>query len=68
MLIEDSLSITIACVIMVLIGFIWTINILRIVFADNVNKITKIALNGLKWTIISVIAMWGLNQFNNIIN
>ena len=67
MQIEDSLSITIACVIMVLIGFIWTINILRIVFADNVNKITKIALNGLKWTIISAIAMWGLNQFNNII-
>ena len=50
MLIEDSLSITIACVIMVLIGFIWTINILRIVFADNVDKITKIAFNGLKWT------------------
>ena len=50
MLIEDSLSITIACVIMVLIGFIWTINILRIVFADNVDKITKIPFNGLKWT------------------
>ena len=48
MRIEDSLSITIACIIMILIGFIWTINILRIAFADNVNKITKIAFNGLK--------------------
>lgn len=45
MLIEDSLSITIACVIMVLIGFIWAINILRIVFADNVDKITKNSLS-----------------------
>lgn len=67
MLIEDSLSITIACVIMVLIGFIWTINILRIVFADNVNKITKIALNGLKWTIILTIIMWVIDHFKNYI-
>ena len=67
MLFEDSLSITIACIIMVLIGVIWTINIIRIVFADNVDKITKIALNGLKWTFILTLLMWVINQFNNII-
>ena len=62
MLIEDNLSITIACVIMVLIGFIWTINILRIVFADNVDKITKIAFNGLKWTLILALLMWVMSS------
>ena len=68
MLIEDSLSITIACVIMVLIGFIWTINILRIVFADNVDKITKIAFNGLKWTFILTLLMWVINHFKKQLN
>lgn len=67
MLIEDSLSITIACVIMALIGIIWTIDIIRIVFADNVDKITKIALNGLKWTIILTIIMWVINHFKSYI-
>lgn len=63
MLIEDSLSITIACIIMTLIGIIWTIDIIRILFADNVDKITKIALNGLKWTIILTLIMWVINHF-----
>lgn len=67
MLIEDSLSITIACVIMVFIGFIWTINILRIVFADNVNKITKIAFNGLKCMFILTLLMWVINHFKSYI-
>ena len=67
MLIEDSLSITIACVIMILIGFIWTINILRIIFADNVNKITKIALNGLKWMLILTLLMWVIDHFKSYI-
>lgn len=67
MLIEDSLSITIACIIMTLIGFIWTINILRIVFADNVNKITKIAFNGLKWMFILTLLMWVINHFKSYI-
>ena len=67
MLIEDSLSITIACIIMALIGLIWTIDIIRIVFADNVDKITKIALNGLKWTIILTIMMWVINHFKSYI-
>lgn len=67
MLIEDSLSITIACVIMALIGIIWTIDIIRIVFANNVDKITKIALNGLKWTIILTIIMWVINHFKSYI-
>lgn len=67
MLIEDSLSITIACVIMALIGIIWTIDIIRIVFADNVDKITKIALNGLKWTIILTLIMWVINHFKSYI-
>ena len=67
MLIEDNLSITIACVIMVLIGFIWAINILRIVFADNVDKITKIAFNGLKWTLILTLLMWVINHFKSYI-
>ena len=67
MLIEDSLSIAIACVIMILIGFIWTINILRIVFADNVDKITKIAFNGLKWTLILTLLMWVINHFKSYI-
>lgn len=52
MLIEYSLSITIACIIMTLIGIIWAIDIIRIAFADNVDKITKIVFNGLKWTFI----------------
>lgn len=68
MLIEDSLSITIACVIMVLIGFIWAINILRIVFADNVDKITKIAFNGLKWTLILALLMWVIKHFKSYID
>ena len=68
MLIEDSLSITIACVIMVLIVFIWTINILRIVFADNVDKITKIAFNGLKWTLILALLMWVIKHFKSYID
>ena len=67
MLIEDSLSITIACVIMILIGFIWTINILRIVFADNVDKITKIAFNGLKWMLILTLLMWVIDHFKSYI-
>ena len=67
MLIEDRLSITIACVIMILIGFIWTINILRIVFADNVDKITKIAFNGLKWTLILALLMWVISHFKSYI-
>ena len=67
MLIEDSLSITIACVIMVLVGFIWAINILRIIFADNVDKITKIAFNGLKWTIILTLIMWVISHFKSYI-
>ena len=68
MLIEDNLSITIACVIMVLIGFIWTINILRIVFADNVDKITKIAFNGLKWMFILTLLMWLIEHFKSYID
>ena len=67
MLIDDSLSITIACVIMVLIGFIWTINILRIVFADNVDKITKIGFNVLKWTFILTLLMWVIDHFKSYI-
>ena len=67
MLIEDSLSITIACIIMVLIGVIWTINIIRILFADNVDKITKIALNGLKWTFILTLLMWVISHFKSYI-
>lgn len=67
MLIEDSLSITIACVIMVLIGIIWTIDIIRILFADNVDKITKIAFNGLKWTFILTLLMWVINHFKSYI-
>ena len=67
MLIEDSLSITIACVIIALIGLIWTIDIIRIVFADNVDKITKIAFNGLKWTIILTIIMWVIDHFKSYI-
>lgn len=67
MLIEDSLSITIACVIMVLIGLIWTIDIIRIAFADNVDKITKIAFNGLKWTFILTLLMWVINHFKSYI-
>ena len=67
MLIEDSLSITIACVIMILIGFIWTINILRIVFADNVDKITKIGFNVLKWTFILTLLMWVIDHFKSYI-
>ena len=67
MLIEDSLSITIACVIMVLIGFIWTINILRIVFADNVDKITKIGFNVLKWTFILTLLMWVIDHCKSYI-
>lgn len=67
MLIEDNLSITIACIIMTLIGFIWTINILRIVFADNVDKMTKIAFNGLKWTIILTLIMWVISHFKSYI-
>lgn len=68
MLIEDSLSITIACVIMVFIVFIWAINILRIVFADNVDKITKIAFNGLKWTLILALLMWVIKHFKSYID
>ena len=68
MLFEDSLSITIACVIMVFIGFIWTINILRIVFTDNVDKITKIAFNGLKWTFILALLMWVIYHFKSYID
>ena len=67
MLIEDSLSITIACVIMVLIGLIWTIDIIRIAFADKVDKITKIAFNGLKWTFILTLLMWVINHFKSYI-
>ena len=67
MLIEDSLSITIACVIMVLIGLIWTIDSIRIAFADNVDKITKIAFNGLKWTFILTLLMWVINHFKSYI-
>ena len=67
MRIEDSLSITIACVIMVLIGLIWTIDIIRIAFADNVDKITKIAFNGLKWTFILTLLMWVINHFKSYI-
>ena len=67
MLIEDNLSITIACVIMILIGFIWTINILRIVFADNVDKITKIGFNVLKWTFILTLLMWVIDHFKSYI-
>ena len=67
MLIEDSLSIAIACVIMILICIIWAIDIIRILFADNVNKITKIALNGLKWTIILTLIMWVIKYFKNYI-
>ena len=67
MLIEDNLSITIACVIMVLIGFIWAINILRIVFADNVDKITKIGFNVLKWTFILTLLMWVIDHFKSYI-
>lgn len=67
MLIEDSLSITIACVIMVFIVFIWAINILRIVFADNVDKITKIAFNGLKWTFILTLLMLVIKHFKSYI-
>ena len=67
MLIEDSLSITIACIIMSLIGIIWTIDIIRIVFADNVDKITKIAFNGLKWTFILTLLMWVINHFKSYI-
>ena len=67
MLIEESLNITIACVIMVLIGFIWTINILRIVFADNVDKIIKIGFNVLKWTFILTLLMWVIDHFKSYI-
>lgn len=67
MLIEDSLSITIVCIIMSLIGIIWTIDIIRIVFADNVDKITKIAFNGLKWTFILALLMWVINHFKSYI-
>ena len=67
MLIEDSLSITIACVIIALIGLIWTIDIIRIVFADNVDKIIKIAFNGLKWTFILTLLMWVINHFKSYI-
>lgn len=68
MLIEDSLSITIGCAIMVLIGFIWTINILRIAFADNVDKITKIAFNGLKWMFILTLLMWLIEHLKSYID
>ena len=67
MLIDDSLSITIACVIMVLVGFIWAINILRIIVADNVDKITKIGFNVLKWTFILTLLMWVIDHFKSYI-
>lgn len=67
MLIDDSLSITIACVIMVLVGFIWAINILRIIFADNVDKMIKIAFNVLKWTFILTLLMWVIDHFKSYI-
>lgn len=67
MRIEDSLSITIACIIMTLIGIIWVIDIIRIAFADNVDKITKIVFNGLKWTFILTLLMWVINHFKSYI-
>ena len=67
MLIENSLSITIACIIMVLIIIIWIIDIIRILFADNVDKILKIAINGLEWTIILTIIIWILKHIQKYI-
>ena len=67
MLIEDNLSITIACIIMILIGIIWAIDIIRIAFADNIDKITKIAFNGLKWTFILTLLMWVIDHFKSYI-
>ena len=67
MLIENSLSITIACIIMVLIIIIWIIDIIRILFADNVDKIVKIAINGLEWTIILTIIIWILKHIQKYI-
>lgn len=67
MLIENSLSITIACIIMVFIIIIWIIDIIRILFADNVDKIVKIAINGLEWTIILTIIIWILKHIQKYI-
>lgn len=67
MLIENSLSITIACIIIVFIIIIWIIDIIRILFADNVDKIVKIAINGLEWTIILTIIIWILKHIQKYI-
>lgn len=67
MLIENSLSITIACIIMVLIIIIWIIDVTKIIFADKVDKILKIAINGLEWTIILTIIIWILKHIQKYI-
>ena len=67
MLIENSLSITIACIIMVFIIIIWIIDVTKILFADNVDKIVKIAINGLEWTIILTIIIWILKHIQKYI-
>ena len=67
MLIENSLSITIVCIIMVLIIIIWIIDVTKIIFADKVDKILKIAINGLEWTIILTIIIWILKHIQKYI-
>ena len=67
MLIENSLSITIACIIMVLIIIIWIIDVTKIIFTDKVDKILKIAINGLEWSFILVLLIWVLKYIQKYI-
>ena len=67
MLIDNSLSITIACVIIIFLGFIWFVDIIRIVFANNTDKIMKIAFNAIKWLMLMTILMWVINHFKSYI-
>ena len=67
-MIDNSLSITIACGIMAFFGFVWLIEVFRILFASNTAKIAKIGFNGLKWTILMTVIMWGLYYFQDIID